>query len=226
MVERKDPKKRTRVRLIILYGGTFDPVHHGHLAVAEAAQAAFRTDIIFLPSADPPHRPPASASAGQRAEMVELAIAGHPGFSCDRRELHRPGPSYSLLSLREWRAETGPLQPIAWLIGMDSFLGLPDWYAWRGLFELSHFIVVDRPGHCVQSLPAELASVCAQRWADTPDLLDATPAGRVFHLQMPPRLESATAVRAGLAGNDGLDADLPDSVSAYILHNRLYATGV
>jgi nicotinate-nucleotide adenylyltransferase len=225
MVERQDPEKRARVRLIILYGGTFDPIHHGHLHVAEATQAAFRTDIIFLPGADPPHRPPTSASAVQRAEMVELAIEGHPGFSCDRRELRRTGPSYSLLSLREWRAETDPQQPIAWLIGMDAFLGLPDWHAWRELFELCHFIVVDRPGYSVQSLPPELALVCARRWADNPDLLAATPAGRVFHLPMPPRAESATAVRAGLADN-GKDADLPDSVSAYILRNRLYATGV
>ncbi len=214
------------MRLIIVYGGTFDPIHNGHLAVAEAAQAAFRTDIVFLPGADPPHRPPTSVSAAQRAEMVELAIAGHPGFSCDRRELRRPGPSYSMLSLREIRAETGPQQPIAWLIGMDSFLGLPGWHAWRGLFELCHFIVADRPRHSIQTLPAELVSACAKRWADAPEPLAAAPAGRVLRLRMPLREESASAIRAGAAGNGGMHADLPDSVSAYIMRNRLYATGV
>lgn len=214
------------MRLIILYGGTFDPIHNGHLAVATAAQDAFRTDVIFLPAADPPHRPPASASSSQRAEMVELAISGHPGFSCDRRELRRAGPSYSLLSLREWRAETGPRQPIAWLIGMDSFLGLPGWHAWRELFELSHFIVVDRPGHGMQALPEALERVCAQRWTDEPERLEDAPAGRVLRLQMPLREESATMIRAGLAEEHGLRTDLPQAVSAYILRNRLYATGV
>jgi nicotinate-nucleotide adenylyltransferase len=81
------------VRLRIYYGGTFDPVHNGHLAIAVAAQAAFNTDVVLLPSADPPHRPPASASAEQRATMVDLAIAGHPGLRCDRRELRRSGKS-------------------------------------------------------------------------------------------------------------------------------------
>ena len=226
MVERKDPKKRTRVRLIILYGGTFDPVHHGHLAVAEAAQAAFRTDIIFLPSADPPHRPPASASAGQRAEMVELAIAGHPGFSCDRRELHRPGPSYSLLSLREWRAETGPQQPIAWLIGMDAFLGLPSWHAWQRLFALSHFIVAERPGHNVQELSGELAKACENRWTSDPTILKQYPAGKVFRLNLPLRDESSTAIRSAYATNRQMNTALPVAVASYIKHNRLYPSGV
>ena len=217
---------RAGQRLIIVYGGTFDPIHNGHLAVAEAAQAAFKADIVFLPSADPPHRPPTSASAGQRAEMVELAIARHPGFSCDRRELLRGGRSYSLLSLQEWRAQAGPDQPIAWLIGIDAFVGLPSWHAWQSLFELSHFIVVDRPGHSMQAMPAELVSTCASRWADVPEILADSPAGRVFRLEMPLRDESSTMIRAGYAGHGGIDGTLADPVSAYILRNRLYATGV
>lgn len=217
---------RGRVRLIIVYGGTFDPIHNGHLAVAEAAQATFEADVVFLPGADPPHRPPTSANAVQRAEMVELAIAGHPGFSCDRRELQRGGRSYSLISLREWRAEIGPRQPLAWLIGMDSFLGLSEWHAWRELFELCHFIVADRPGYGIHAMPAELAGVCEPRWADVPELLAGSPAGRVFRLRMPLRGESATSVRAGFAGHGAMGEALADPVSAYILRNRLYATGV
>jgi nicotinate-nucleotide adenylyltransferase len=226
MGQQQSPAKRGCVRLIIVYGGTFDPIHNGHLAVAEAAQTAFRTDVIFLPSADPPHRPPTSASAGQRADMVELAIAGYPGFSCDRRELRRGGLSYSLLSLREWRAETGPEQPIAWLIGMDSFLGLPAWHAWSELFELSHFIVVDRPEYNAKAMPMELARACEPRWADDPEILKATPAGRVFRLQMPLREESSTSIRHGFAGQNDMNAALPDAVAAFIARNRLYITGV
>ena len=222
----QSPPKRGCVRLIIVYGGTFDPIHNGHLAVAEAAQAVFRTDIIFLPSADPPHRPPTSANALQRAEMVDLAIADYAGFSCDRRELQRGGRSYSLFSLQEWRAQAGPEQPIAWLIGMDAFLGLPGWHAWRSLFELSHFIVVDRPGHSVQAMPEQLARVCASRWVDDAQALTASPAGHVFRLSMPLREESSTVVRGGLAEQRDMNAALPGAVSAYILRNRLYPTGV
>lgn len=224
MGQRQSPSKRGCVRLIIVYGGTFDPIHNGHLAVAEAAQAAFHTDIIFLPSADPPHRPPTSASAGQRADMVELAIAGHPGFSCDRRELRRGGRSYSLLSLQEWRAQAGPEQPIAWLIGMDSFLGLPSWHAWQALFGLSHFIVVDRPGHRIQTMPEQLARICALRRVEDPQALTASPAGRVFRLSMPLREESSTAIRGGLAEQGDMNAALPEAVSVYVARNRLYPT--
>jgi nicotinate-nucleotide adenylyltransferase len=226
MGQQQNPSKRECVHLIILYGGTFDPIHNGHLAVANAAQSTFQSDIIFLPSADPPHRPPTSADANQRAEMVELAIAGHASFSCDRRELQRGGPSYSLLSLQEWRLEAGPEQSIAWLIGMDAFLGLPSWHAWQRLFELSHFIVADRPGHNVQEISGELAKVCENRWTNDSMVLNQYPAGKVFRLNLPLRDESSTAIRGAFASNRQMNTSLPDAVADYIKRNRLYPSGV
>ena len=94
----------------ILYGGTFDPVHVGHLAVADAASALFDADVFLLPSADPPHRAPPGASAELRTAMLELAIAGHPRLRVDRRELERAGPSYSVDTLREVREEIGAVR--------------------------------------------------------------------------------------------------------------------
>lgn len=229
MVQCQGPARRGRVRLIILYGGTFDPVHNGHLAVALAAQALFRSDVQLLPCADPPHRPPASASAVQRAEMIELAIAGRPGLHCDRRELRRAGPSYTLLSLREWRDECGPQQPLAWLIGRDAFLGLPDWHDWQALFGLCHFIVADRPGQHTRPMPDALSAACAARWCQDPGELQTAPGGWVFRLHLPLRAESSTAIRAGLAGRRGQAGghdDLPAPVAAYIARHGLYRSGV
>ena len=229
MVQCQGTAWRGRVQLSILYGGTFDPVHDGHLAVAQAAQSQFGSAVHFLPCADPPHRAPASATAVQRAEMIELAIAGLPGLHCDRRELRRGGPSWSLLSLREWRAETGPNHAIAWLIGRDAFLGLPDWHDWQALFGLSHFIVADRPGQLDRPLPEALARACAARWREDPQALRDTPAGAVFRLPLALRTESATAIPACLAGRGGQTGPvfgLPATVADYIAANGLYRTGV
>lgn len=154
--------------LALLYGGTFDPVHAGHLAVASAARAALGANVAFLPAADPPHRAAPGASAEQRAHMIELAIAGQPGFAVDRRELHRAGPSWTVDTLREVRGELGPDAPLAWLVGADAFRGLPDWHQWRALFDLAHFVVAVRPGHGLDALPAALADACAGRWLDHP----------------------------------------------------------
>jgi len=108
----------------MLYGGTFDPVHNGNLAVADLASALFDADVSVLPSADPPHRAPPGASAEQRAAMLDLAIAGHPRLHVDRRELRRAGPSYSVDTLREVRNEIGPDASLAWLLGADAFRDL------------------------------------------------------------------------------------------------------
>lgn len=214
------------VRLTIYYGGTFDPVHNGHLAIAAAAQSAFDTEVILLPSADPPHRPPASASAEQRAAMVELAIAGLPGLRCDRRELHRPGKSYSVLTLRELREEQGSDQPLAWLIGIDSFLGLPTWHHWQDLFALCHFIVVPRPGLDMDAADSMLSVACQGRWQTAPEALADRPYGRIYRLPMALRTESATAVRDGLQTGRNMNTVLAPSVSDYIRRHGLYSSGV
>lgn len=125
--------------LRIHYGGTFDPVHLGHLAIARAARDQLQVAVRLLPAADPPHRAAPGADAGQRAHMLALAIGDEPGLLLDLRELERsarqPGvPSYTVDTLRELRAELGPHQPLAWLVGADSLLGLTGWHDWEALF--------------------------------------------------------------------------------------------
>ena len=216
------------MRLHLYYGGTFDPVHCGHLAIACAARDQLQVPVHLLPAADPPHRAPPGADAQQRARMLAVAIADMPGLLLDRRELDRaarqPGvPSYSVDTLRELRAVLGPQTPLAWLVGADSLLGLPGWHQWEALFGLAHFIVADRPGSPLeQDLPATLAAALRGRWAtDAADLL-AAPCGRVLRLQAPLREESASAVRQRIAAGGDWRSLLPGAVADYIADRGLY----
>lgn len=222
----EDERTCAGLRLSLYYGGTFDPVHLGHVAVAETACRLLGTPVHFIPSADPPHRPPASASAEQRAEMVELAIAGHQGLACDRRELRRSGKSYSVETLRGLRAEFGTTQPMAWLIGMDAFIALDTWHEWRALFDMTHFIVVQRPGQSPSGMSAALQQACAGRWLDGPEALSGAPAGKLYIMPLALRHESSTAIRAGLARHEDMSACLPAAVAEYIRFHQLYASGV
>jgi nicotinate-nucleotide adenylyltransferase len=214
------------LRLSVYYGGTFDPIHLGHLAVAEAAHRQFQVPVHLLPSADPPHRAPVSASARQRAEMVELAIAGHPELCCDRRELNRPGKSYSVDTLRGLRAELGDAQPMAWLIGMDAFLGLDTWHHWQELFALTHFVIAERPGQSPVGMSKALQRACETRWIDSADRLQDVASGRLYRMSLTLRHESSTAIRAGLAQGSDMRAFLPKPVAEYIQTHQLYASGV
>jgi len=117
--------------LHLVYGGTFDPIHSGHLAIARAARDALACTVHLMPAGDPPHRAPPGADGATRATMVALAIDGVPGLVLDRRELERQGRSYTVDTLAELRTELGPSKPLAWLVGADSLLGLPGWHRWR-----------------------------------------------------------------------------------------------
>ena len=215
-----------RVSLNVFYGGTFDPIHLGHMAVATAAHEGLQSTIHFLPSADPPHRPATSACAVDRANMVELAIAGKPDFICDRRELFRHGKSYSVDTLRSLRKELGEQAPIVWLIGMDSFLGLASWHHWQELFALCHFVVAPRPEHHLQQIDAELQVAIVGRWAESVRELEKTPAGSLYLLPMEQRDDSATRIRHHFQHGKPEPLQLPASVAEYIKIHHLYASGV
>lgn len=153
-------------RLLVCYGGTFDPVHEGHLAVARSARDALDADVALVPARDPPHKGPTRADAAQRARMLELAVAGEAGLSVDLRELHREGPSYTFASLGELRAELGDAAPIAWLVGADSLLQLHTWHRWRELFDRAHIVAVQRPGSQVDARRLLLAEGRVEREAE------------------------------------------------------------
>lgn len=209
----------------LLYGGTFDPVHAGHLAVARAARDELGAQVRLLPAADPPHKPPTGADAAQRAHMLELALAGEPGLVVDRRELERGGPSYTVDTLRAVRAELGPDAPLGWITGDDSFRSLPSWHDWTALFGLAHFVVALRPGHSLADLAPELAAEAEGRWVEAPAALGARPAGALYRLHFPPRPESASAIRRALAHGQAPEGLAP-AVERYIRVTGLYGAGV
>lgn len=216
----------TSSSLLVLYGGTFDPVHHGHLAIAGAARDLLQATIRLMPAADPPHRAPPGASADQRAEMLDLALAGEPGLCVDRRELHRDGRSYSIDTLLELRAQIGDDAPVALLVGADSFVGLPDWHRWHELFDHAHFVVAERPGSPLDhDLRPELAAALEGRWRTAPAALREAPSGRVLRLRQPLHAESATSIRARIAAGEPWRDQVPAAVAAYIQRHGLYLNG-
>lgn len=206
--------------LHVLYGGTFDPVHAGHLAIARAAHAALGLSVYLMPAADPPHRPPPGATAAQRVAMLELALEGEPGLRLDLRELARSGRSWSVDTLRGLRAEIGEAAPVALLVGADSFAGLPTWKSWRELFGLAHFVVASRDGD--DGLPPELEAALQGRMARTPDELSQSPAGKVLWLHQPLHPHSATAIRARIAAGQPWRHLVPAPVAGYIEAHGLY----
>lgn len=209
--------------LVLLHGGTFDPVHNGHLAIARAAGQALDCPVRLMPAADPPHRSLPGATAAQRARMLELATADEPGLCVDRRELERDGPSYTVLTLRELR-DGDPGIPVALLLGADAFLGLPGWREWKALFSLAHFVVAGRPGLALSpdALTPVLAAATEGRWTEDPAALRTAPAGRVLLLRQPLHDVSATDLRARIAAGRPWRHLLPGPVADYIQRHRLY----
>lgn len=215
--------------LSLFYGGTFDPVHNGHLAIARAARDELQTQVRLMPAADPPHRAAPGAMAAQRAHMLDLAVAGEAGLQVDRRELRRAqrdpdARSYTIDTLHELRAERGAQASIALLIGGDSLVGLSTWKHWRELFALTHFVVAERPGSPIDALPADLAQALEGRWSQQADALQAEPAGRLYRLHQPLQPESASDIRARIAAGQPWRDLLPPAVAAYIADERLYFT--
>lgn len=216
--------------LHLIYGGTFDPVHLGHLAVARVALAqcgARRLD--FMPAADPPHRDTPGAGFADRVGMLQAALATEPppetgAWGLDPREGQRSGPSYTVETLLEWRVGHGDHAPLGFVMGADAFRSLHLWHAWKAMFSLAHLVVARRAGSTLDDLSAPLSAQCQGRWASSAEALRAQPAGRVLVLDLPLQPESATAVRRALAQGRPLQEGLPDAVAAYIARRSLYGS--
>ncbi len=161
-----------------VFGGTFDPVHYGHLRTAlELLEYAGLEEMRFIPAGTPPHRDTPHADARTRLALVQAAIEGEPRFRVDDRELRRDGPSWTVHTLRELRAELGS-RPLCLVVGMDAFIGLTSWHRWEEILELAHLLVAHRPGWAA---PAEgvLGQLLRERRVETGPALQAAPAGRI-----------------------------------------------
>ena len=205
---------------LILFGGTFDPVHRAHISAARAVSKALQqAPVYLLPNAVPPHRPQPLADAGHRLAMLKLAIAAYPQLRLDDRELHRDGPSYTIDTLLELRHEQIN-RPLVLVIGADSLATLQHWYRWQEYPALCHLAVLPRPG----SAEPEQQVLNAFPRADAGELC-TLPAGRRLMLPAPNLDVSSTAIRQALAEKGdcpALDAD----VLAHIHQYGLYTVAV
>lgn len=206
---------------VAVFGGTFNPVHLGHLRSAvELVERLGLDELRLMPCALPPHREAPGVDAGTRARLVELAIAGAPRLSCDCRELAREGPSYTIDSLLTLRAELGSERPLLLVMGGDAFAGLPGWHRWEELLDHSHIVVLDRPEAAVPAT-GPVAAWLARHRVDA-EALRQRPAGGVHRLSLRPLPISATEIRGLVQSGRSVRYLVPDPVFAYLDSHGLY----
>ncbi len=204
-----------------IFGGTFDPVHVGHLRpVLELRDVLALDEVLFIPARNPPHRGEPVAPPEVREKMIERAIADVPGFTLDRRELERAGPSYTVDTLAELRRERPGAQLIL-LLGMDAFLGLAGWREPERLFELTHVAVAHRPGW-TPAADAESQTLIHGRVRAGPDALAAEQAGAVVFIEVTQLEISATAVRVTAAAGGDIRYLVPEVVREFIEETGCY----
>jgi nicotinate-nucleotide adenylyltransferase len=214
-----------------LLGGTFNPVHNGHLAIARQTRDALALErVVFIPTGDPPHKPhEALASAGARYEMVRLAIASDPSLSVSDVDVRRAGKSYSIDTVKILQEQFGPQTQLYFLIGLDAFLEIPTWRDPETLLSLCSFVVLSRPGLSFQALSA-LPLIPRLPQASLVDLdagrsvrLDVSVGAQsLICLRLPPSNVSASDIRARLARGGSAANLLPPTVESYILQHHIY----
>jgi nicotinate-nucleotide adenylyltransferase len=209
-----------------ILGGTFDPIHYGHLRLAEEMrELADLQQVRFIPTGNPPHRDTPQVTALHRSAMVQLAIAGQSDFVLDEREVKRTTKCYTIHTLRELRSELGDAQPLCLLMGGDAFLQLHTWHEWEQLLDLTHIVVGYRPGFTLEdrihSAPAKLRKHYQERLCSV-DYLSQQAAGGIAELAIPKLEISATLIRSRVAENRTIRYLLPATVADYIYQHHLY----
>jgi len=205
-----------------ILGGTFDPIHFGHLRPALDMQQALGLDEVrLIPCRVPPHRGAPFATPEQRLTMLRLAVHGEGRLSIDERELQREGPSYMVDTVLSLRAELGDEMPLALMIGMDALPGLDRWHRWRELVDLCHVVVSTRPGWEAPQ-GGEVAALVRERRVEEAAALRAAPAGKLLFCPVTQLDISASRIRGLLAEGRSPRYLLPDAVLEYIQVAGLY----
>jgi nicotinate-nucleotide adenylyltransferase len=211
-----------------ILGGTFDPIHNGHMRLAiEAQEQCHLREVHFIPCGTPAHRSAPHASATDRLHMVQLAVHSNPAFLADQRETHHTDACYTINSLAELRAEFGSQQSLCLLLGSDAFAQLHTWHRWRELFEVAHIVVMQRPGQPLGNLlakaDAELLNEYTTRLAPSPKVLHESAAGHIVVLNIPALEISSTDIRQRCVAGKNIHSLVPDSV-AHFIQNNPYTT--
>jgi nicotinate-nucleotide adenylyltransferase len=213
-----------------ILGGTFDPIHNGHLRIAqEALEQCELSQVRFVPTGTPPHRPAPKATAQARWEMVRLAVSGNSDFLVDVREVFRTDPCYTVDTLAALRAELGSQQPLCLILGGDAFLQLHTWHEWKRLFDLAHIVVLQRAGgrplgNAMNEADAALQAEYRARLAPAARALHESPSGTIFAADMPALEISSTDIRRRCAEGRSVRYLLPDAVVNHIDTHSLYRT--
>lgn len=206
---------------IALFGGTFDPIHYGHLRCADEARQKLGLKYIYLlPAGNPPHREPPQATVEQRLKMLQLAVQEFPRLLIDDRETRRNGPSYMVDTVQELRTGVKD-RPLLLLIGQDAANQFHSWYHWQQIFELSHIVVLTRPGSLAQYAPELAKQMQARSTFDVNDLLTSC-AGSVLQLEVESIDISSTDIKNSITSGAAVNSMLPAAISEYIEQNRLY----
>ena len=213
------------MQTIGLLGGTFNPIHFGHLRMAqELAESLSLNSVKFIPSANPPHKPPPQVSAEHRAAMVQLAIADNPQFQFDGRELSRNGASYTVDTLESLRSELGDDASLILIMGSDAFTKFNTWHRWQEIIKLCHIALVQRPvSSNKESLTKELENFLHNHYTEHAEDLHESSAGLVTMQAITPLEISSTAIRQALQLNHSARYLMPENVLDYIAAQQLYS---
>ena len=209
--------------MIGILGGTFNPIHNGHLHLAERLQQtlAFET-VRFIPAAIPALKDMPKVSAEQRADMVKLAIVDHPTFEIDTRELERAGPSYTIDSLISLRKELGDKVSICWLIGFDAFARLNTWHRWNELLDHCHFVVVKRPRSEELNWSSEVDALIVAHQTNDVNALKKSASGKILIQEIEALDISSTQIRQHIVSREDVGNLIPSNVINYIQKYHLY----
>lgn len=205
--------------MIGVFGGTFDPIHFGHLKTVSAVRVQLAlARVLIIPTHIPPHRSAPVALSEHRLSMIRAATKGMSELECDDREIRRGGISYTLLTVKELRQEYGET-PLCLILGLDSFLDLPSWYRWTEILGYVHIVVMQRPGW---DLPHSLPDWWSDAVEENPINLQREPHGCVYSMSVPSVDIKSTVIRKQLLRNMRINDALPSSVLSYIRRNKLY----
>lgn len=213
------------MKLVGILGGTFNPIHYGHLRMAqELADGLGMDEVKFIPSANPPHKDSVTVSAEHRAAMVKLAIADNPKFSIDELELRRDSASYTIDTLISLRETLGNNTALCLMMGSDAFVKLNTWHRWQELLDYAHIILVQRPnqGKPQEKLPDELQTLLREHYAEDVSELSKTNAGLINMQAISAQDISATQIRNAIKHQQSVKYLAPNEVIEYIQQHRLY----
>jgi nicotinate-nucleotide adenylyltransferase len=215
------------MKTIGILGGTFNPIHYGHLRMAQELAEGLAIDAIrFIPAANPPHKSTHNISASHRAAMVDLAIANNPLFHLDEQELKRTGHSYTMDTLLNLREELGHETSIILFMGSDAFTQFDTWHRWQEIMTQCHIALVQRPqASKIESnhqLSSTLENFLHSHYTEISDDLHASPAGHITMQQITALDISSTAIRDAFQHGNSIRYLMPDSVIDYIQTHQLY----